>query len=423
MANDSSAVELGVRFRTDTTGVITGVRFYKGAGNTGTHTGSLWTNTGTLLATATFGSESATGWQQVLFGTPVPVTAGVTYVASYHTNTGNYAVNSGYFISAGVDNPPLHALASGVDGLNGVYLYGAGGFPTQSYNASNYWVDVVYGLPVPDTTPPTVTAMAPNGATPVSIGTSVTATFSEGMNAATITTSTFTVRNPGGSVVAATVSYNATTNVATLTPTAALAPSTTYTATVTGGASGVKDLAGNALVSDVVWSFVTAASAACPCTIWNASATPAQMANDSNAVELGMRFQSEVNGRITGIRFYKGAGNTGTHTGSLWSNTGTLLATVTFTGETASGWQQMNFSTPVAITANTTYVISYHTNTGNYAVNGGFFAAAGVDNPPLHALANGVDGLNGVYLYGTGGFPTQSYNASNYWVDVVFTTP
>jgi hypothetical protein len=243
------------------------------------------------------------------------------------------------------------------------------------------------------------------------------------MNASTITTSTFTVRNPGGVVVAATVSYNAATNVATLTPAAALAPATTYTATVTGGASGVKDLAGNALVSNVVWSFVTAASVTCPCTIWSPSATPAQIANDASAVELGMRFRSETNGRITGVRFYKGAANTGTHTGSLWSNTGTLLATVTFSGETASGWQQMNFSTPVAITANTTYVISYHTNTGNYAVNGGFFTAGGVDNPPLHALADGVDGLNGVYLYGAGGFPTQSYNTSNYWVDVVFTTP
>jgi len=240
------------------------------------------------------------------------------------------------------------------------------------------------------------------------------------MNASTITTGTFALRNPGGNVVAATVSYNATTNAATLTPTTALAASTTYTATVTGGASGVKDQAGNALASNMVWSFTTGASGTCPCTIWNASATPAQIANDPSAVELGMRFRSEINGTITGVRFYKGAGNTGTHTGSLWSNTGTLLATVTFTGETASGWQQMNFATPVAISANTTYVVSYHTNTGNYAANSSYFASAGVDNPPLHALATGVDGANGVYLYGAGGFPTQTFNAANYWVDVVF---
>src|SRR5262249_8205146 len=163
--------------------------------------------------------------------------------------------------------------------------------------------------------------------------------------------------------------------------------------------SGVKDVAGNALASNMVWSFTTGAAVTCPCTIWSASATPAQMANDASAVELGVRFRTETSGVISGVRFYKGANNTGPHTGRLWTNTGTLLATATFSSESASGWQQVLFGTPVAVTANTTYVASYHTNTGNYAVNGGYFASVGVDNPPLHALANNVDGLNGVYLY------------------------
>ena len=72
-----------------------------------------------------------------------------------------------------------------------------------------------------------------------------------------------------------------------------------------------------------------------------------------------MKFRADQAGFITGIRFYKGSGNTGTHTGSLWTSTGTRLATVTFTGETATGWQQANFATPVAVTAGTTYVASY----------------------------------------------------------------
>jgi hypothetical protein len=71
-------------------------------------------------------------------------------------------------------------------------------------------------------------------------------------------------------------------------------------------------------------------------------------------VELGVKFQSDVNGSITGIRFYKGEADTDVHTGSLWSSTGVPLATGTFTGETASGWQQLNFSSPVPITPNTT---------------------------------------------------------------------
>jgi hypothetical protein len=134
-----------------------------------------------------------------------------------------------------------------------------------------------------------------------------------------------------------------------------------------------------------------------------------------------MRFRSDVNGTITAIRFYKGTGDTTTHTGSLWSSTGTLLATVTFSGETASGWQQLNLSAPVNITANTTYVASYHSS-GPFYYSPYYFQNAGVDNTPLHALQDGADGPNGVYLYSAGGvFPNQTYSSSNYWVDVVFT--
>ena len=141
---------------------------------------------------------------------------------------------------------------------------------------------------------------------------------------------------------------------------------------------------------------------------------------DGSAVELGLRFRADANGVITAVRFYKAATNTGTHVGSLWTNSGTLLATANFTGETASGWQEVDFTAPVAVSANVTYVVSYHTNTGNYGFDGGYFTSAGVDNAPLHALADGADGANGVFLYGAGGFPTNSFNGANYWVDVVY---
>jgi hypothetical protein len=98
------------------------------------------------------------------------------------------------------------------------------------------------------------------------------------------------------------------------------------------------------------------------------------------------------------------------------------LATATFSGESASGWQQVNFSTPVAISANTTYIVSYHTN-GHYAADQNFFNGKGADLGPLHALANGVSGSNGVYTYGPRTvFPTNSYQSSNYWVDVVYSS-
>jgi len=304
-----------VKFRADSNGVISGIRYYKSSTNTGTHVGSLWDANGTLLAQATFGAESTSGWQQVNFATPVAVTAGTTYVASYHTNTGHYADDTGYFAN-GVDNAPLHALQDGVSGANGVYAYGANSvFPNSSFQASNYWVDVVFS------------------------------------------------------------------------------PTTTTNN--------------------------------CPCSVWPASAVPGTIDDgDTKAVELGMKFRSDINGRITGIRFYKATGNTGTHVANLWSSTGTLLASATFSGESASGWQQVNFPTPVSINANTVYVASYHTNIGHYSSDTGYFASSGVDNGPLHALKNGISGGNGVYKYtANSAFPNSTFQSSNYWVDVVFTSP
>jgi len=110
----------------------------------------------------------------------------------------------------------------------------------------------------------------------------------------------------------------------------------------------------------------------------------------------------------------------GPHTGKLWSASGTLLASATFSGETASGWQEVRFATPVAITANTNYVASYYTASGFYSVTYPYFTSP-VYSPPLSALANGDGGGNGVYRYGTGGgFPTSTFQSANYWVDVVF---
>ncbi len=137
-------------------------------------------------------------------------------------------------------------------------------------------------------------------------------------------------------------------------------------------------------------------------TIFPNTAVPGTVdSGDIHAVEVGVRFTSDNGGNITGIRFYKSTANTGTHTGELWSSTGTLLTTATFTGETASGWQQVNFSNPVAIAANTVYVASYHTTVGHYSSDSGYFSANGVDSPPLHALKDGVSGGDGIFIYDT----------------------
>jgi hypothetical protein len=167
----------------------------------------------------------------------------------------------------------------------------------------------------------------------------------------------------------------------------------------------------------------TAPRTNCPCSMFAATSAPTNASgNDVNSVEVGVKFRADANGFLTGVRFYKLARNLGTHTGSLWAATGQLLATATFAGESAAGWQQVNFGSPVAVTSNTTYVVSYHTN-GHYAADRNYFARRGVDSASLHALVNGADGGNGVYMYGPNTvFPSNDYHSSNYWVDVVYTS-
>lgn len=144
LANDAAAVEVGTKFRSSQTGIVLGVRYYKGAGTTGVHKGHLWTSAGLLLAEATFTSETASGWQEVLFEKPVPVQPNVTYIISYHSASGDYAYTSNYFVGA-VTNGPLKALADGEDGNNGLYSYSPTAIsPTSSYNSSCYFVDVVF---------------------------------------------------------------------------------------------------------------------------------------------------------------------------------------------------------------------------------------------------------------------------------------
>lgn len=127
---------------------------------------------------------------------------------------------------------------------------------------SRYWhyFEPSAGGGTGDTTAPTVTGTTPaGGATGVAVATNVTGTFSEAMNASTITSSTFTLQS-GTTAVPASVSYSSTGSVATLNPSADLAAGTTYTATIKGGSSGVKDAAGNALASDKTWTFTTASA-------------------------------------------------------------------------------------------------------------------------------------------------------------------
>ncbi len=139
-----SPSEIGVRFKSDVAGQITGIRFYKSAANTGTHVGNLWNSSGTNLATGTFANETASGWQTLTFATPVSITAGTYYVASYFNTVGHYAEDDNFFTAA-YDNAPLHAAQDGVPAADGVYIYSStSAFPNQTWQSANYYVDVVF---------------------------------------------------------------------------------------------------------------------------------------------------------------------------------------------------------------------------------------------------------------------------------------
>lgn len=156
--------------------------------------------------------------------------------------------------------------------------------------------------------------------------------------------------------------------------------------------------------------------------LWTNTDTP-QVINqgDPGAVELGLKFRSSEQGRVTGVRFYKSSANNGTHIGNLWSSDGVNLATVTFTNETASGWQTALFATPVTIQPNTTYIVSYYAPEGEFSIDPDYFATTSHTKGPLTGLKDGVDGANSVYTYSASStYPSLPSSSDNYWVDVTF---
>ncbi|MFD6176668.1 MULTISPECIES: DUF4082 domain-containing protein [unclassified Isoptericola] len=390
---DPDAVTLGTRFTPAADGTVSAVQFYKGAASSGPYTVALWGPDGTRLSTATVTSPVTSGWQETALPAPVPVTAGQTYTVSYRTETGRYAVAAGG-LAQPITTPQLATPPNG-----GAYTYGTG-FPGTT-TSTGYLVDVVY---TPTPTVPTLSARTPaDGAIDVDRATTVSVTASVPLAAG----ATLTLRDALGVVVAGTTTKDATGRTLTLDPDAALAAGAVYTASFAGTGGGT-DLSST-------WRFTTAAaSGACPCTLFGSARPAVEADRDSAAVELGTVVVPDDDGYVTGVRFYKGAGNGGTHTGSLWSEGGTRLATATFTNETASGWQTATFSSPVPVVAGAKYVVSYLAPQGRYSYDRNYFGQAYSAGP----LAVPVGG--GRYLYG-GGFPQYSYENANYWVDVVFT--
>ena len=213
-----------------------------------------------------------------------------------------------------------------------MFAYSSGSiFPNNiSTSGDNYWVDVVFndGINSPQANNDSGFVATEN--TAISIAASALLANDTDPNGLPL--SITGVSNP----IDGTVTYNASTQTVTFVPSTAGIASFVYT--VTDGVGGPS----SASVSITVNNPPTAQ------TLFSASDTPANVTvSENSSVELGVKFQALTSGTITGIRFYKGPQNTGPHVADLWTATGTLLASATFTNESASGWQQVNFSSPV----------------------------------------------------------------------------
>jgi methionine-rich copper-binding protein CopC len=393
--NDLANVTVGVAFAPTQNGTITSIRYWKPLGVAGPHPVTLYGPTGTALGTATASSETTVGWQSATFATAIAVTTGTTYTAAVQFPQGGYPYSYGTYGVAQTVGP----LATPANA--GRYVYGTG-WPTNAV-PTGYFVDLSFTSAASPA--PTVVGGSPgNGAHFVPINGSVTVTFSEAIASGS---GTLTLTGPSGAV-AGSVTETATTR--TFTPSAPLAEATAYVLNVTGAKTS------DGVVQTQAYSetFTTSGVAACPCSLLETTLTP-QLPNLANGsgLTLGLKFTPTVNGFITGLRYWRAASNTGTHTGKLYSATGTDLGDVTF-ADGAEGWQQATFSTPVAVTAGTPYFATYYSPNGTYSATTNAFVTQ-LMNPPLASVDSG-----GVYASGDA-FPNQSFGAPNYFVDVVFT--
>ena len=258
-------------------------------------------------------TSTASGWQYVTFDNPVSVSADTTYVASYHSN-GHYAATGNYF---GATYSSGSLATSGP--AAGVYTYGAGNLFPTSTSSANYWVDVLF-----------VSSGAPVAADDSGF------TTSEG-TALQIAATTLLANDtdPNGdplSIVSVVPgvggipTYNAQTGTVTFAPTADFIGAATFTYQITDGA--------NASVPATVG--LTVLPPPTTAQLFAYTDTPAILSDpDPSGVSLGVKFLATEAGVITGLKYYKGAGDTGTHVGSLWTSDGTLLASATFTNESS----------------------------------------------------------------------------------------
>ncbi len=460
--------ELGTAFTSDVPGQIAGIRFWKAPSESGTHTGNIWDGNGNLLASVTFATETASGWQEQILASPLAIAANTTYIVSVNdTNAYYVATNEG--LSSQVINEDLRSAV----GNNGVYATAPGQFPTISFEDTNYFRDIRF---IPDPTYSVSGSISPSasgsGASLILSGAGsaiVTADSSGNYVFTGLVNGTYTVTpiktgfifSPtsaqaivnNGNVILATFTATA---VPTYTVSGAITATTgsgagaTLTLTLSGItiATTTADSYGNYIINGISNGNYTVTPTAIGYSFSPASAAVAvnngnvtgvnftaslapfsgetllttQTPVDTNQsdgpgvdYELGTTFTSDVTGLITAVRFWKSSSENGTHIGNIWNSSGNLLTSVTFTNETASGWQAQALPSPLAIAANTTYIVSVNTTNAYYVIT-----QSGLASQLINQDLRSVVGNNGVYATTPGQFPTNTFSNSNYFRDLYF---
>ena len=240
-------------------------------------------------------------------------------------------------------------------------------------------------------TAPTVTAVTPlNRATGVTLNTKITATFDQAMNPATINASTFTLTGPGTTSVRGVITYNVTSNIATLAPNANLLPNTKYTATIT---SEVRNLCGTEMAANFVWTFTTgAAVAVTPPTV--ISTNPANLATDVPLNQIITATFSEAMDSATIT----------TATFTMTSVSGSVAGTVTYAavGDMATFTPVANLAASMLYTATITTGVT--DLAGNHLVTKYVWTfttgTATVTTPPTVVLTYPLNNATGVCING-----------------------
>jgi len=415
--SDSDPINVGVKFQVKGAPYVSGVKFYKGTGNTGTHVAHLYD------VTATYTSETSSGWQTVDFSSEVQVRDDHNYIVWVSMPNGHYAADSpmvggdnyfGTMYGHGFGNSEDVVTIS--QGDNGVYGYTSDDsvVPGSSY-AANYWVSPVVG---DGTTPQNSSGYSSSAA--LSGRTLSWSTTGKDTNSATSTgqiVRTKLIRQQGE--IFDVVGYQTGNNSSITDPSAPRGIGYSYRVINVdacgneSNGSSVASPAGTSHPTDNLFS-------SDPTSVDTAMTDPAT---------IGMRWKTATAGNISAVRIHRAADTAPTDdkqlTVGVWDTSGNLLASRSLLpGNQEEGWIDVQLTSPLSVAANTDYIVGYFTPNGRESYTNNTFDNA-VTNGDLSAPASTMGAPNGVYsLNSTMAFPsTAATNNTWYGIDVDFYLP